>query len=176
MRRLISILAAMLLAAGTLFTAAGAASAGAAAAPRAKCNPKPGFHFNVSKNGVNFYLGAPRTPTVGAAAFLKPTKNSSTTWNLCAVPGQTQINNGGLSLTSRSSSVGQLVTLTPTGNNGNGFISQEWVFNFFTCTVNTCVTFQNVKTHLFLRVRNSGPIMGQTVTTGLTPTNWIVSF
>jgi len=32
-----------------------------------------------------------------------------------------------------------------------------------------------VKTGLFLRVRNNGPAMGQTVTTGSTPTNWIVS-
>jgi hypothetical protein len=29
-----------------------------------------------------------------------------------------------------------------------------------------------VKTGLFLRVRNGGPVVGRTVTTGSTPTNW----
>jgi hypothetical protein len=175
MRRLIFMLAAGLLAAGTVLTG-GVASAGATAAHQVNCTNDPGFHFNVSKNGTNYFLGTPRTLVVGAAAFLKPTKNSTTTWTLCVLGGQTQINNGGLSLTSRSSG-GQDVTLTAPGNGGNGFASQEWVYNFFTCQVNmTCVTFQNVKTTLFLRVRNSGPIMGQTVTTGLTPTDWIVSF
>jgi hypothetical protein len=33
-------------------------------------------------------------------------------------------------------------------------------------------TFANVKTGLYLRVRNSGPSMGQTVTTGSSFTVW----
>jgi hypothetical protein len=36
------------------------------------------------------------------------------------------------------------------------------------------ITFQNVKTGLFLRVRNSGPIVNQTVTTGSTFTIWLM--
>ena len=36
------------------------------------------------------------------------------------------------------------------------------------------ITFQNVKTGLFLRVRNSGPIMHQPVTTGSTFTVWFM--
>jgi hypothetical protein len=63
------------------------------------------------------------------------------------------------------------VTLTPPGNGGNGFASQQWTILF---TVPT-LTIRNVKTGLFLRVRNNGPAMGQTATTGSTPTNWIVS-
>jgi hypothetical protein len=168
MRRLIFMLAAGLLAAGTVLTG-GVASAGATAAHQVNCTNDPGFHFNVSKNGTNYFLGRPRTLVVGAAAFLKPTKNSTTTWTLCVLGGQTQINNGGLSLTSRSSG-GQDVTLTAPGNGGNGFASQRWIGN----AAGPMITFQNVKTGLFLGVRNSGPIMNQTVTTGSTFTFWLM--
>ena len=61
------------------------------------------------------------------------------------------------------------MTLTPPGNGGNGFASQQW--NFIAGPDGTA-TLQNVKTGLFLRIRNSGPVMGQTVTTGSTLTGW----
>jgi len=62
------------------------------------------------------------------------------------------------------------VTLEPPGNDGNGFASQRWIES----AGGPMITFQNVKTGLFLRVRNSGPIMGQTVTTGSVFTVWFM--
>jgi hypothetical protein len=49
------------------------------------------------------------------------------------------------------------VTLEPPGNGGIGFASQQWEGDGS--------TFFNVKTGLFLRIRNGGPVMGQTLTT-----------
>jgi hypothetical protein len=37
------------------------------------------------------------------------------------------------------------------------------------------VTYQNVKTGLWLQVRNGGPVMYQTVTTGAAPSDWAQS-
>jgi hypothetical protein len=62
--------------------------------------------------------------------------------------------------------------MVPPGNGGTGFASQQW---FITCAnPPTCSQwdFNDVKTMLWLRIRNSGPSMGQTVTTGSSPTNW----
>ena len=83
----------------------------------------------------------------------------------------TVLTNRGLALTSRASSPGADVTLTQPGNGGNGFASQQWdiLFN------GSSFTILNVKTGLFLRVRNGGPVMGQTVTTGSTSTAWILA-
>jgi hypothetical protein len=104
---------------------------------------------------------------------LKPSENRSTKWLDClsTTSNVLVLENGGLAVTSRSSSPGADVTLTPAGNGGNGFASQQWAF----VVESTTSTFRNVKTGLFQRVRNNGPAMGQTVTTGSTPTNWIVS-
>ena len=123
--------------------------------------------------GWSFFLGAPNNTHSGATARLKPSANSSTKWVDClsATSNVLVLKNGGLALTSRSSSPGSDVTLTPAGNGGNGFASQQWAF----VVESTTITFQGVKTSLFLRARNNGPAMGQTVTTGSTPTNWIVS-
>ena len=61
------------------------------------------------------------------------------------------------------------MTLESPSNGGNGFASQQWIG----AAAATQVGFQNVKTGLWLRVRNSGPIMGQTVTTGSSPLGWL---
>ncbi|MGP7999246.1 MAG: RICIN domain-containing protein [Streptosporangiaceae bacterium] len=172
MRRLISILAGGLLAGGTVLTTAGAASAGTTAArpPATSCTNVGAFFFSVTKSGVNYYLGAPRKPSPGAAAFLKPTTNGSTTWTICESGAVVVFENGGLALSSRSAG-GADVTMETVGNSGNGFSSQQWTFS----GVPTAYTFQNVKTGLYLRVRNNGPIMGQTVTTGNSSTPWALS-
>jgi hypothetical protein len=78
----------------------------------------------------------------------------------------------GLVLTSRSSSPGADVTLTEAGNNGNGFASQQWIRTPLGSGV---FMYRNVKTGLWLRVRNNGPKFYQTVTTGSTASAWHVS-
>jgi hypothetical protein len=134
------------------------------------CTASSPYFFNVTKSGVNYWLGAPNTVTSGKAAILKPKQNRETSWTLCLsnTAPTTLIENGGMALTSRATSPGANVTFEPAGNGGNGFSSQEWAYS----ATSTTVTFQNVKTGLFLRVRNTGPIMGQTVTTGSTATIW----
>jgi hypothetical protein len=179
MRRLISMLAAGLLAGGTAALTGGIASAGTTAhlAPTCAGGASYGgsYYFNVTKNGVNYYLGAPRKPSSGAAAFLKPTTNSTTSWALCesGTSADFLLENGGLALTSRSSSPGADVTTETAGNGGNGFSSQQWALA--AGTGSSTITFQNVKTGLFLRVHNNGPIMGQDVTTGSSAASWTYS-
>ena len=172
MRRLISIFAAGLLAAGTAATSAGMASAGTAAAHnQTRC--ASGNFFHLTNNGVTYYLGTPNNLPSGAAAILKPSQNSTTSWTECAFSSSDNsfvLENRGLALTSRASSGGGDVTLTSPGNSGNGFASQRWIQD----AGGPMVTFQNVKTGLFLRVRNGGPIMHQTVTTGSTFTVWFM--
>ena len=166
MRRLISMLAAGLLAGGTVLTSGIASADTAAVHNQATCTSEGPYYFYVTKNGVNYFLGTPNTTFSGAAAFLKPKENSTTQWTLCFSPTNIAVfSNRGLALTSRSPSAN--VTLTPAGNGGDGFASQQWLPGG-----SSTVTFQNVKTGQFLRVRNSGPIMGQTVTTGASPTSW----
>jgi hypothetical protein len=172
MRRLTSMLAAGLLAAGTAVTCAGVASAGTTAAYH-QTTCASGNFFHVTKSGVDYYLGTPNTTSSGAAAILKPKQNSTTAWTECAFNGSNNsfvLENRGLALTSRATSSGADVTLTPPGNGGNGFASQRWIGN----AAGPMITFQNVKTGLFLRVRNSGPIMYQTVTTGSSFTIWFM--
>ena len=166
MRRLISMLAAGLLAGGTVLTSGIASADTAAVHTQATCTSAGPYYFYVTKNGANYFLGTPNSTFSGAAAFLKPKENSTTQWTLCFSPTDTVVfSNRGLALTSRSPSAN--VTLTPAGNGGDGFASQQWLPGG-----SSTVTFQNVKTGQFLRVRNSGPIMGQTVTTGASPTSW----
>ena len=169
MRRLIFMLAAGLLAAGT--ATAGVGSAGAAAHQQARCAGSNFFHF--TSNGVTYYLGTPNNLPSGAAAILKPAQNSTTSWSECAASATDNsrvLENRGLALTSRATSSGAEVTLTPVGNGGNGFASQRWIED----AGGPMVTFQNVKTGLYLRIRNGGPIMHQTVTTGSTFTVWLM--
>ena len=172
-RRLISMLAAGLLAAGTLL-AGGAASAGTAAAHRADCTIGISTRLRVIDRGVNYYLGTPNTTFSGAIVRLKPRANSTTLWTFCHVSGdEYAVYNRHLVLTSRDFSPGGLVSVESPGNSGNGFAAQRWHVTFALSA--RVVELQNVKTHLWLRVRNSGPIMGQTVTTGSTATAWTFS-
>jgi hypothetical protein len=171
MRRLILMLAAGLLAAGTAATSAGVARAGTTAVHhQTRC--ASGNFFHVNANGVNYYLGTPTNLPSGTAAILKPKQAGTTSWTECAFEGSDNsvvLENRGLALTSRATSGGD-VTLTPPGNSGNGFASQRWIED----AAGPMITFQNVKTGLFLRIRNSGPIMHQTVTTGSTFTVWLM--
>jgi hypothetical protein len=134
------------------------------------CTASSPYFFNVTKNGVNYWLGAPNTVAAGKAATLKPKQNRDTSWIACFsnTASTVLIENGGMALTSRAASPGANVTFEPAGNSGNGFSSQQWAYVGTTTTV----TFQNVKTGLYLRVRNTGPVMGQAVTTGSTATTW----
>jgi hypothetical protein len=95
-------------------------------------------------------------------------------WTLCVFSTSNTVVflNRNLALTTRSTSPGDVVMMTKAGNNGDGFASQQWNYTFVT---GNTITFENVKTNLSLRVRNSGPKIGQTVTTGFTPTDWIIS-
>lgn len=168
MRRLIFTFAAGLLAAGTVVTSAGLAGAVTTAHHQASC--ASGNFFHVAKNGVNYYLGTPNTTFSGAAAILKPNQNGTAAWAECASGSNNSfvLENRGLALTSRDLGSGGDVTLTATGNGGNGFASQRWIED----VAGPMITFQNVKTGLFLRVRNGGPVMYQTVTTGSSFTIW----
>jgi hypothetical protein len=173
MRRLIPVLAAVLLAAGTVLTTAGAARVGGTAPHRASCTKEKVF-LTVTEGSIRYFVGAPNHLLPGASALLKPKRNDTTILTACAFPASnvTLLENRGLVLTSRDFSPSGNVTMTPTGNGGNGFTSQLWDF----VSVGTSsATFQNAKTRLFLRVRNNGPIIGQTVTTGRTATAWTFS-
>jgi hypothetical protein len=187
MRRLTSMLVAGVLAGGTVL--AGVASAGASTAKpgtakpatikpgtathRASCTNEGPFFFNVMHNGANFYLGTPNNTHNGVSAILKPKKNGTTLWTLCVFSSNTLVfENRNLAMTSRSTSPGSDVTMTPVGNSGDGFSSQQWNYVF---TTSTALTFQNVKTGLYLRIRNNGPKFGQSVTTGFTPKEWTLS-
>ena len=172
-------LAASVLAAGTLFATAGAASAGAAAVhQRADCSLDGSAHLHVTGgNGVNYFLGTPVNTFSGAVVRLKPNANSTTNWTFCFVSGSGNeflLFNRGLALTSREGT-GGLVTVTtaPGGTGGIGFASQRW---HVTSVMAGTLRFQNEKTSLWLRIRNSGPFFGQTVTTGATPRDWIDTF
>jgi len=79
--------------------------------------------------------------------------------------------NGRLALTSRSHSVGADVTLTRAGNSGTGFASQRWLRHRVASGV---FEYMNLKTGLWLRVRNNGLHAYRTVTTGHSPTAWVV--
>jgi hypothetical protein len=168
MRPLISMLAAGLLAAGTVLTS-GIASAGTTAARQPTCRPQGNHYLSVTSGGVTYYLGTPKTASSGSPTILKPAQNATTLWtNIACTNGNNLLENRGLALTSTATSPGANVTLKPPGNGGTGFTSQQW---FITVTPSRW-NFNNVKTALWLQIRRSGPVMGQTVTTGSTPTNW----
>jgi hypothetical protein len=172
-RRLVSGLAAGLLAAGTVLATAGVASAKATAARQTTCTPAGNYYLSSSSGGIRYYLGTPSKLSSGSAAILKPKQNSTTSWtNIACTNGNNLLENRGLALTSRATSSGANVTLKPPGNGGTGFATQQW---FITCANPPACSrwdFNNVKTALWLQIRSSGPAMGQTVTTGSAPTNW----
>jgi hypothetical protein len=177
MRRLIFMLAAGLLAAGTALTTVGVASAGTAPIHReTNCSYNGPFYINVTSVSTTYYVGTSNKVVSGKAAILKPTKNETTAWNICVsftVPNQVLIENRNLVLTSRSSVPGADVTMTSPGNGGNGFASQLWILG---STSSGASTLANVKTGLSLRVRNSGPSFFQSVTTGAMATGWTLTF
>jgi hypothetical protein len=168
MRHLISTLTGGLLGGETVLTGDAASAETTAVHYRANCGN--GYFFSVIKSGVSFYLGTPANLVPGSVAILKPSQNNTTSWTLCfsrSTP-TVLIECGGLTLTSRPASAGADVTLESPGNGGNGFASQQWHYN----TSGPTVTFQNVKTGLYLRVRNNDPVMSQPVTTGNAVTFW----
>jgi hypothetical protein len=178
MRRLISMLAAMVLAAATLFTTAGAASAGAATVHhRADCSLGFSAHLHITgSNGVNYFLGTPVNTGPGKVVRLKARANSTTNWTFCFVttsaPFVVILLNRGLALAS-TQGVGGLVTVaTTSAPGGNGFASQRWNATF----VSGGVFLQNQNTDLWLRGRNNCCFFGQTVTTGGTPREWFDNF
>jgi hypothetical protein len=171
-RRLIFVLAAGVLAGGSTL-AGGVASAGTTAIQQTSCTPVGSHYFSVSSKGISYYLGTRNKLTSGSAAILKPNKNGTTLWSLSACPKGDLLEIGGLALTSRSSSSGADVTLEKPGNGGTGFASQQWFIT--TSTGGSPWDFNNVKTVLWLQIRSSPPVMGQTVTTGSAPTDWTVS-
>jgi hypothetical protein len=168
MPRLISTLAAGLLGGESVVTG-DAASAGTTAVYRQdNCGNR--YFFSVNKGGVNFYLGTPANPVSGSAVVLGPRQNSTTSWILrfSQSTPTVLIENGGLALTDMPTSAGADVTLQSPGHGGHGFASQQWNYNIS----GPKVMFQNVQTGLYLRVRNTGPVISQTVTTGNTATFW----
>lgn len=173
MRRLISMLAAGVLAAGTVLTTAGVASAGATAVRHQGCTPERKILILSSVPHRLYWLGTPNKLSSGAAAILKPRANSTTQWAVrCRNHGtEVVLTNRGMALTSSASSPGADVTMEPTGNGGNGLASQRWAVDFNGPPGS--VPVQNVKTGLFLRVRNSRPHLYQTVTTGRSATYWL---
>ena len=153
----------------TVAAPAGATAAHRATAHRATtCTNDSGEYAWVRVRGVNYFLGTPNKLFIGSAAILKPMENSTTLWVHCnstVVSHELLLKNRGLALTSRTA--GGDVVLEPAGNGGNGFASQKWTY-----AGTNPFTYKNVKTGLYLRVRNSGPLMYQTVTTGASPTSW----
>jgi hypothetical protein len=175
-RRLISMLAAGVLAAGTIFITAAASAGTAAIHHGADCSLDGNAHLHITaSNGVNYYAGTPVNTFSGAVVRLKPFANSTTLWTACFTSStELVLLNRGLAMTSRDFSPGGFVTVTTTtAPGGNGFASQRWFFNDLG---NGTATFQNEKTGLFLRVRNSCCFFGQTVTTGAMPTDWNITF
>ena len=166
MRRLISMLAAGLLAAGAILTTVGAASADATT--RQGCTPSGQDPLWVTSSGVNYYVATPNRTFSGATVRLRL---NGTEWFGCLFPDGSQlVTTGTLALTSRATSPGGDVTVETPGNNGNGFASQHW--NLVFSSAGLKVTLQNVKTGLYLRVPNSGPSIGKLLTTGHSATVW----
>jgi hypothetical protein len=168
MGRLISALAAGLPARGTVLT--GDVASADTTAVRHLPNCGNGYFLSVNQGGVNFYLGTPANLVPGTAAVLKPGQDNTTWWSLSFSHSTATvlIENGGVALTSKPASAGADVTLESPGDGGNGWASQQWNYN----ASGSMVTLQNAGTGLYLRVRNSGPVMSQPVTTGKTATSW----
>lgn len=153
-------------------TGAGVLTAGAASASTPVHNAGSYQNFFTGTT-LPYYLGVPNKIYAGQAAELKPGVNNTTTFvhfNANSGATRTELTIKGLdgtrlALTSRATYPGATVTLEP----AHAYASQMWTWK----AVNAGqYTFQNVKTGLYLRIRNSGPIMYQTVTTGHSPTSW----
>jgi hypothetical protein len=158
---------------------AGLAASNAPASAAAACVADTGDYDAVAASGGPYYLGVPNNFGTGSAAELKPSQNSTTLLTHCngtdangdPVFAFTIKDSAGtvLALTTRDTSAGGTVTLEPLPAAG-AFSSQLWTYP--SAGDPGLFTFRNVKTGLFLRVRNSGPAMYQTVTTGLHGSAW----
>lgn len=131
------------------------------------CTPAGASHNFVSPGTTPFYLGVPNTPAAGSAAELKPTENATTDLSRCTFGGYTEltVKAGSVTyaLTSTDNAAGGDVTLEPATQSAG----QLW-----TVAGTSQQTFQNKATGLYLRVRNGGPEMYQTVSTGKSATAW----
>lgn len=132
----------------------------------------------VTAGSTDYFLGRPNTITSTSVAILKPAANNTTLWTVCeTASGSWQLiqkqGSKWYAATSRSLAVGGNVTLeavTNNGSTGTSFASQLWIVS-----PSNPLSLQNQSTKLFLRVRNSGPQMYQSVTTGLTQEFWEAS-
>ena len=174
MKRLTSMLAAGALAAATVVATAGAASAGPTPTHRIQCSGGTLTSIFVQVGTTQFFPGVPNKVVSGSTVRLKPTANGTTTWCFTQIPsgpnaGQWTIAslNGGFAMTSRATTPGADVLV----QTNSAVASQRWILNF---PSGSTITIQNVKTNLFLRVRNSGPALNQTVTTGAMATEWTI--
>ena len=172
MKRLASMLAAGVLAAATVVATAGAASAGPTPTHRITCSGGTLTAIFVQQGTTQFFPGIPNKFHSGSTVRLKATANGTTTWCFFQIPSGTNAGqwtvtslNGGLAMTSTAAVPGADVLV----QTNSAVASQRWILNF---PSGSTITIQNVKTNLFLRVRNSGPALNQTVTTGAMATAW----
>ena len=121
----------------------------------------------VTKGTKKYYLGGPNKLFLGSPGILKSAQNASTLMARCTSGNEVVLINRGLALTTRETVPGMNVVFASIGSGGKGYASQRWIV-----AGTNPYRFWNVKTHLALRVRNSGPAYYQTVTTGNSPTNW----
>lgn len=139
------------------------------------CSDRSPAYLSVTANRTNYYLGTPNKVTRTSVAILKSAMNGSTVWTSCFTSTGlvTLVQKQGrtwYALTTRATAAGQDVTVEKTSNNGSTgapFMSQLWIVGG-----TTSITLQSQNTKLYLRIRNSGPKMYQSVTTGQTPTEW----
>lgn len=163
-----------------LGTAVGAAAIGGglAAMPSSASTPctDAGNLQNFVQAGtpaVNYYLAGPGTIKLGTAARLRTSAAAAhTVFAHCNANDNSSkvelvITQGSqrLALTSRATVAGSNVTFQPASQ----YASQTWTW----AASGDGFTFQNVKTGLFLRVRNGGPKSQQTVSTGKSATTWL---
>ena len=147
----------------------------ATAAPRTTCSGGTLTSIFVQQGTTQYFPGVPNNASSGSTVRLKTSANGTTTWCFTQIlsgpnTGQFVITslNGGLAMTSRATSPGGDVTVTE----NSAFASQRWIL---TNPTSATLNIQNVKTMTtspFLRIRNSGPVKDQTVTTGNSATNW----
>jgi hypothetical protein len=152
-------------------TGAGVLAAGPASAST-PCTDAGSYQNFALPNTLPYYLGVPNKIAAGKAAELKPSANKTTTFVHCNATSGPRVEfkitgpDGTVyALTSRDYSAGGLVTLEP----AHEYASQMWTWA--PASGPQPYTFQNVKTGMYLRIRNV-PSMYQTVTTGHSPTNW----
>lgn len=153
---------------GTVAVLPLAAPAGASVHHSAASHCTKTFRLDWVRSGTHtYYLGGPNRIFAGSPVILKTANNDTSLIGHCRAGSQVVLFNRGLAMTTRETTVGMNVIFATVRNHGNGYASQRWIV-----AGTNPFRFWNVKTHLALRVRNSGPMAFQTVTTGHTATNW----